>query len=118
MQDIFFVVERAVDEAFQNDRYLLNLYDYLKIESIKGKEAKILNESKTISSVTMLIKELDEYIEGENRIVFEAYKHLGKPRARKIKNYLDKIITDAKRYENDRKPGRKPGSKNRKSKHK
>lgn len=112
MKDIFFIVEKAVDEAFTNDRYLLNLYDYLKLESIKGVEAKRLNESQTMLSVNSLSNELDEYIEGGNRIVFEAYKHLGKPKARKIKNYLDRLINDAKQYEHDRKPGRKKGSKN------
>ena len=39
--------------------------------------------------------------------MFDAYGHIPKPQARKIKNYLASIIEDAVRYSNDRKPGRK-----------
>ena len=39
---------------------------------------------------------------------------LGKPTARKIRDYLNKILTDAWKYQNDKRPGRRKGSKNRK----
>ena len=37
----------------------------------------------------------------------EAYGHLGKPEARKIRNYLYEILQDAWKYEQEKRPGRK-----------
>ena len=37
----------------------------------------------------------------------EAYGHIPKPQARKIKAYLYTILEDAWRYQRDRKPGRR-----------
>jgi len=50
--------------------------------------------------------------------LLEAYRHVGKPKARKIANYLEKIIQDAKDYEYDKRPGRRKGSKNKRKIHK
>ena len=55
--------------------------------------------------------ELNEYLEGgqdeQHKQLREAYGHLGKPQARKIMNYLQGFLEDARRYSNDRKPGRR-----------
>jgi len=37
----------------------------------------------------------------------EAYGHLGKPSARKIKDYFNGILEDAQRYEKERRRGRR-----------
>ena len=37
----------------------------------------------------------------------EAYGHIPKPQARKIKQFLEGIIEDAERYSYDRRPGRR-----------
>ena len=37
----------------------------------------------------------------------EAYGHIPKPEARKIRKYLYGILEDAWKYERDRRPGRK-----------
>ena len=59
--------------------------------------------------------ELDEYIKGGNdsshKQLREAYHHIPKPQARKIRNYLTCILEDAVRYSNDKRRGRKRGSK-------
>ena len=44
----------------------------------------------------------------------EVYGWMGKPRARKYKEYLNEIIEDAEKYEIEKRPGRKPGSRNKK----
>ena len=58
------------------------------------------------------------YLEGgsdsDHKQIREAYNYLGKPTARKIRDYLNKILTDAWKYQNDKRPGRRKGSKNRK----
>jgi len=40
---------------------------------------------------------------------------MGKPRARKVKDYLNCIMDDAKKYEQSKRRGRKPGTKNKQS---
>ena len=37
----------------------------------------------------------------------EGYGHIPKPQARKIKSLFEGIIEDARRYSDDRRPGRK-----------
>ncbi len=114
MSELYSIVEKAIDQAFLNDRYVLNIYDYFKTNEAKRNDATEFIESRTAFSVSELIEELTEYLAGGNQQLIEAYKHVGKPKARKIRDYLDKILIDAKRYENERKPGRKKGSKNKK----
>jgi hypothetical protein len=112
MNEIYSIVDKAIDQAFVNDRYVLDLYSYFKINEAKRNDATEFISSKTASSLTELIQELTEYLAGGNQQLIEAYKHVSKPKARKIRDYLDKILIDAKRYEDERKPGRKKGSKN------
>lgn len=117
MEEANWIVERAIDEAFTNDRYVLNMYQFLKGADAKRKDAIEFLEQNT-SNIQSLITELEDYCAGGNKQLLEAYKHVGKPKARKIANYLGKIIQDAKDYEHDKRPGRRKGSKNKKRIHK
>lgn len=116
MEDLYCIVERAIDEAFLNDKYLLNFYRYLESQGAKGKDAKLFLESIEVVNINNLIQELEDYIAGGNKQLIEAYRHIGKPKARKIIQYLQRILQDAINYEYERKPGRKKGSKNKKTK--
>ena len=61
--------------------------------------------------MTEVIHELDEYIKGgqdnDHKQLREAYGHLPKPDARKIRNYLNTILEDASRYEKAKRRGRR-----------
>lgn len=116
MNEVYSIIDKAIDEAFVNGRFVLNFYEYLKLNDAKRVDATQFIQSQTASSLTELIEELTEYLAGGNQQLIEAYRHVGKPKARKIRDYLDKILLDAKRYEDERKPGRKKGSKNKKRK--
>jgi hypothetical protein len=116
MQELLTIVDVAIDEAFINDRYTLDVYSYLKTINAKGSIANEFIQSTTAKNLNELIVELEEYLAGGNQQLIEAYKHVGKPKARKIKNYISKFLDDAKLYKDERKPGRKRGSKNRKRK--
>lgn len=103
-------VEKAIDYAF-NGKFILNFYDYLKLNNAKRYHADAFIQSTTAVSINNMILELDEYIKGgqdsEHKILREAYGHISKPQARKIKNYLSTIIEDALRYKHDKRPGRR-----------
>ena len=75
-----------------------------------SKQVREFIQSSTATNINGLVSELDGYIKGGNKQLREAYGHLGKPHARKIKNFLE-ILSDASRYEHDRRPGRKKRSK-------
>ena len=108
--DIYDLIEHAIDNAFEG-KMNLKFYDYLKDSKIKKHEVDAFINSTTSREISDLTTELDEYIKGGNKQLREAYGHLGKPKARKIKTYLQSVLSDACRYEHDRRPGRKKRTK-------
>ena len=108
--EINYDVERAIDYAF-NGQFVLKFYDYLKIRDTKRGEVEEFIVSNTACELNDLVNELEEYLEGGNdsnhKILREAYGHIPKPQARKIKNYLSGILQDALKYKHDKRPGRR-----------
>tara|TARA_R100000030_G_C3235314_1_gene119251 strand:- start:494 stop:832 length:339 start_codon:yes stop_codon:yes gene_type:complete len=109
--EFYDLVERAIDVAFEEDKYLFRCYNYLQSAKTTRKQAREFIDSATANSVKALINDLEEYIKGGNKQLKEAYGHLGKPKARKIRSYLQGVLDDASRYEHDRRPGRKKRTK-------
>jgi hypothetical protein len=110
VHEVYFDVEKAIDYAF-NGQFVLKFYDYLKIRGTKKVEVEEFIESATAHNINELVMDLDEYLEGgsdnNHKQLREAYGHIPKPQARKIRNYLYGILEDAWRYNHDRKPGRR-----------
>lgn len=108
--EIYFDVEKAIDLAF-NGQFVLKFYDYLKIRGAKKTEVEEFIESKTANNINNLVMDLDEYLEGgsdnNHKQLREAYGHIPKPQARKIRNYLYNILEDAWKYNHDKRPGRR-----------
>lgn len=106
-------VEKAIDFAFQG-KFILNFYQYLQSNNAKRRHAEKFIDSATAASINSLILELDEYLQGgqdpEHKLLREAYGHIPKPQARKIKEYLYGILQDAWRYSHDKRPGRRKKS--------
>ena len=111
MEDIYTIVDKAIDVAFEEQKFHLKFYDFMQSCKTTGIKAKEFNESSTAKELTDLINELSEYIkggkDGEHQILREAYGHLGKPNARKIRDYFNGILDDAKKYEKERRRGRR-----------
>ena len=109
-QEVYDDVEKAIDYAFEG-KFVLKFYDYLKIRNTKKVEVENFIGSPTANNINNVISDLDEYIEGGadnmHKQLREAYGHIPKPQARKIRNYLNDIIEDAERYNYDRRPGRR-----------
>jgi hypothetical protein len=103
-------VEKAIDFAFQG-KFTLDLYKYLKINKAKRDFVEEFIESDTVSSINTVIDDLETYLEGGSdnlhKQLREAYGHIPKPQARKIKDYLMNIVDDAWRYKHDKRPGRR-----------
>ena len=113
-QEVYFDVEKAIELAFDK-KFVLNFYEYLKIKGVNKIEVDQFLNSSTANEIGSLIVELGEYIKGGNdsdhKQLREAYHHIPKPQARKIRNYLACILEDAIRYSNDKRRGRKRRSK-------
>jgi len=113
LQEICNDVEKAIDYAF-NGQFVMKFYDYLMVRKTKKIEVDDFIDSKTSKELTDLVSELEEYLEGgsdnNHKLLREAYGHIPKPQARKIKNYLHGILEDALRYSDDRRPGRRKKS--------
>jgi len=112
--EVYFDVERAIDYAF-NGKFVLKFYDYLKSKGIKKIEVEQFIKSSTVSEINSLVKDLDDYLEGGSdemhKQLREAYGHIPKPQARKIRNFLHSIIEDAVKYNYDKRPGRRKATK-------
>ena len=110
LSDILDLVEHAIDNAFEG-KMNLKFYDYLKDSKTKKCEIDTFISSSTTNEIDNLISDLDEYLKGgaddEHKQLREGYGHIPKPQARKIRNYLEGFIEDAKRYSHDRRPGRR-----------
>ena len=110
-REVYEVIEQSIDVAFEQQKFQLKFYDYLRVIDAKRKDADEFIASSTSKEIQDLILELDEYLKGgqdnEHKQLREAYGHIPKPQARKIKSFLEGILDDAERYSNDRKPGRR-----------
>jgi len=108
--ELYDVIEHTIDFAFEG-KYMLNMYEYLKNNKATKREVREFIESTTAQELNSLVMDLEDYLEGGSdemhKQLREGYGHLGKPEARKIKNYLYGILEDAWKYEQERKPGRK-----------
>lgn len=114
MEELFYVVETAIDYAFMKDKFVLNMYEYAKSSKMTKDQMTTFIKSSVAVEISNLVTDLDEYLKGgvddTHKQLREGYGHIPKPRARKIRNYLYGILEDAWRYERDKRPGRKKKS--------
>lgn len=108
--DLYDIIEHTIDYAF-NGKYILNMYDYLVLSKSSKKDVEEFLESSSRKEIDALISDLDNYLEGgsdeDHKQLREGYGYLGKPEARKIRNYLNGIVEDAVKYGREKRPGRK-----------
>ena len=107
--DIYDLVERAVDYAFEG-KYLLNFYALLQGKKALKREVDEFISSSTAEELRQSIEEMTGYIKGGDKTLREAYGHIPKPQARKIRTYLSRILDDALQYSYEKRPGRKKKS--------
>ena len=109
-ESVYDMLEHAIEYAFQG-KMQLKFYEFLKYRKTTKAEVDAFLKSSTAKELADEVLELQEYIKGGkdnlHQQLREAYGHISKPQARKIKTYLGGILEDAVRYSNDRKPGRR-----------
>ena len=113
-EEVYYVLEESLELAFKG-QFVIKLYEYFQSRGVTKVEADQFLNSSTANEIASLVVELDEYIKGGNdsdhKQLREAYHHIPKPQARKIRDYLACILEDAIRYSNDKRRGRKRRSK-------
>ena len=113
-QETYYILEEALELAFKG-QFVIKLYEYFQVRGVTKAEADQFLKSSTANEIGSLIVELGEYIKGGNdnqhQQLREAYHHIPKPQARKIRDYLACILEDAVRYSDDKRRGRKRRSK-------
>ena len=109
-ENVYDMLEHAIEYAFQG-KMQLKFYEFLKYRKTTKAEVDAFLRSSTAKELADEVLELQEYIKGGkdnlHQQLREAYGHIPKPQARKIKAYLGGILEDAVRYSNDRRPGRR-----------
>lgn len=106
-EELYAIVDRAIDEAMVNNRFLFNMYNYLSASKWTRRATNDFIESSVAAELSNTVQELDDFIKGGDKQLKEAYGHLGKPKARKIRKYLYGILEDAWKYHHERRPGRR-----------
>jgi hypothetical protein len=111
MEDINGVIEQAIDYAFESNKFVLNFYEYLKTIGATKAQVQVFIQSQTAANLSTIVEDLDEYLIGGpddlHKQLREAYGHIPKPMARKIKEYLYGILEDAWKYNHDKRRGRR-----------
>ena len=109
-ENVYDMIEHAIEYAFQG-KMQLKFYEFLKYRKTTKAEVDAFLQSSTAKELADEVLELQEYIKGckdnLHQQLREAYGHIPKPQARKIKAYLGRILEDAVRYQHDRRPGRR-----------
>ena len=109
-ENVYDMLEHAIEYAFEGEMQL-KFYEFLKYRKTTKAEVDAFLQSSTAKELADEVLELQEYIKGGkdnlHQQLREAYGHISKPQARKIKNYLAGILEDAVRYQYDRRPGRR-----------
>lgn len=109
IETIYDVVNEAINLVFSEDKYDLDFFSYLSSQKITRNEIKQFINSYLFTSIVDQVEELNLYLlNDKNSLVLkEAYDWMGETRVLKTRNFLNKIIEDAKNYEQSKKPGRK-----------
>ena len=113
-EEVYYVLEESLELAFKG-QFVVKLYEYFQSRGVTKVEADQFLNSSTFHEIASLVTELTEYLKGgkdsNHQQLREAYHHIPKPQARKIRDYFACILEDAVRYSDDRRRGRKRRSK-------
>ena len=113
-EEVYYVLEESLELAFKG-QFVIKLYEYFQSRGVTKAEADQFLNSSTAKEIADVVVELTEYIKGgmdnDHKQLREAYHHIPKPRARKIRDYLACILEDAYQYSNDKRRGHKRRSK-------
>ena len=90
--NVYEMIEHAIEYAFEG-RMQLKFYEFLKYRKTTKAEGDAFLKSSTAKELADEVLELQEYIKGGkdnlHQQLREAYGHISKPQARKIKAYLE-----------------------------
>ena len=113
-EEVYYVLEESLELAFKG-QFVIKLYEYFQSRGVTKVEADQFLKSSTFHEIASVVTELTEYLKGgkdsNHQQLREAYHHIPKPQARKIRDYFACIVEDAVRYSDDRRRGRKRRSK-------
>tara|TARA_B100001996_G_scaffold214070_1_gene164438 strand:- start:635 stop:991 length:357 start_codon:yes stop_codon:yes gene_type:complete len=113
-EEVYYVLEESLELAFKG-QFVVKLYEYFQSRGVTKVEADQFLKSSTFHEIASVVTELTEYLKGgkdsNHQQLREAYHHIPKPQARKIRDYFACILEDAVRYSDDRRRGRKRRSK-------
>ena len=72
-EELYTLVDRALDEAMVNGRFLFKMYPYLKAEKWTRREVNAFIESTVAAEVSNAVLELEGYIKGGDSQLKESY---------------------------------------------
>ena len=64
MEDIYTIVDKAIDVAFEEQKFHLKFYDFMKSCKTQEQERRSFNQSSTAQELIDFVNDLSEYIKG------------------------------------------------------
>jgi|TARA_B100000214_G_scaffold163300_1_gene117108 hypothetical protein len=92
------IVENAVNDAMFAHKHNFKMYEYLIHNNLTKREIVDFLDCGTAKNIRITLEDLDLIIEGGHSFIREAYPNWTKSEARKIRKYLNKILSDAEKY--------------------
>ena len=71
--ELYTIIDRAIDEAMLNNRFMFKMYDYLRLGKWTRRDTNEFIESASAAQLSNLVEELDAYIKGGDKQLREAY---------------------------------------------
>jgi len=104
--EIIHILNQVIDDVIINRKFTFDFYKYLSSENISKKDIEEFNSSSFISTIKFQIEEFSDFLKGGDQFLREAYPDYTKPEVRKMREYLEGLLENGKRYEQAKKKRR------------
>lgn len=107
LSDICDMLNQVTDDLILNRKFTFNFQQYLIDENVSRALIEEFNSSHYIGIIQEQINEFQLFLDGGDPFIREAYPGYSKPEIRRMKQYLEGIISIGLEYERTKKT-RKP----------
>jgi len=97
--DIIDLLNQVIDDLILHRKFTFDFYHYLVDEKVSKTMIEEFNSCHYIGIIREQIEEFESFLTGGDSFIREAYPGYSKPEVRRMKEYLEGIITAGLEYE-------------------
>lgn len=99
VSDIIDLLNQVTDDLILHRKFTFDFYHYLVDENVSKTLIEEFNSCHYITIIQSQIEEFESFLTGGDSFIREAYPGYSKPEVRRMKEYLEGIITAGLEYE-------------------